>query len=43
MAINNAKRRMAEFRKGIDKPSEYNPGTTVYMLVEDLKQYLEEK
>lgn len=41
-AINNAKRRMSEFRKGIDKPSEYDPGTTVYMLVEDLKRYLEE-
>lgn len=25
-----------------NKPSEYNPGTTVYYLVEELKRYLEE-
>jgi hypothetical protein len=42
-AINNAKRRMASFRNGIDKPSHYDPGTMVYKLVEELKRYLEEK
>lgn len=41
-AVKNAKRRMSSFRKGIDKPSEYNPGTTVYKLVEELKSYLDE-
>lgn len=41
-AIKNAKRRMAEFREEIDKPSEYDPGTTVYKLVEDLRVYLDE-
>ena len=33
---------MASFRKNIDKPSEYDPGTTVYQLVEELKKYLDE-
>ena len=42
-AINNAKRRMAAFRDGIDKPSQCDPGTMVYRLVQDLKRYLEEK
>lgn len=41
-AINNAKRRMASFRNGVDKPSEYDPGTMVYKLVQELKVYLEE-
>lgn len=41
-AINNAKRRMASFKKDIDKPSAYDPGTMVYKLVEELKVYLEE-
>lgn len=41
-AIKNSKRRMASFRKNIDKPSEYDPGTTVYQLVEELKKYLDE-
>lgn len=41
-AIRNAKRRMANFREECDKPSEYDPGTTVYKLVEELKRYLEE-
>lgn len=41
-AIKNAKRRMSSFREGIDKPSEYNPGTMVHKLVEELKAYLEE-
>ena len=41
-AIKNAKRRMADFEKEGRKPSEYNPGTTVYKLVEKLKYYLSE-
>lgn len=41
-AIKNAKRRMSSFREGIDKPSEYKPGTMVHKLVEELKVYLEE-
>jgi hypothetical protein len=42
-AIRNAKRRMACYKQGMDKPSEYDPGTTVYELVEDLKKYLDEE
>lgn len=42
-AIKNAKRRMVSFRDGVDKPSEYDPGTTVYKLVQELKVYLDEK
>lgn len=41
-AIKNAKRRMATFRNGINKPSEYDPGTMVYKLVQELKVYLDE-
>lgn len=41
-AIKHAKRRMAEFDRTKRKPSEYDPGTTVYLLVEELKKYLEE-
>ena len=41
-AIKNAKRRMANYKEDKDKPSEYNPGTTVYELVEELKVYLNE-
>lgn len=41
-AIKNAKRRMADYCEGKDKPSEYDPGTKVYELVENLKKYLEE-
>lgn len=41
-AIRNAKSRMASFRDNIDKPSEFDPGTTVYQLVEELKKYLDE-
>lgn len=41
-AIKNAKRRMASFRDGVEKASEYDPGTMVYKLVEELKVYLEE-
>lgn len=40
-AIRNAKRRMAEFAKGGYKPSEYDPGTMVHKLVEELKMYLQ--
>ncbi|MDE6055601.1 MAG: RloB family protein [Lachnospiraceae bacterium] len=40
-AIKYAKRRMAEFEKGEYRPSECDPGTTVYRLVEELKRYLE--
>lgn len=42
-AIKNAKRRMKDFQKEYTKPSDYNPGTTVYELVEELKKYLDEK
>ncbi|MCI8626662.1 MAG: RloB domain-containing protein [Lachnospiraceae bacterium] len=41
VAIRNAKRRMSTFEKDRDKPSQYDPGTTVYQLVEELKQYLQ--
>lgn len=41
-AIGNAKRRMAAYNSAKNKPSEYDPGTTVYMLVEELKKYLDE-
>ena len=41
-AIKNAERRMAGFRKGVDRPSDYNPGTMVYKLVQALMVYLEE-
>lgn len=40
-AIKSAKRRMAGFN-GKQKPSEYDPGTMVYKLVEELKSYLDE-
>ena len=42
-AIKNAKRRMAEYRSDVDKPSEYDPGTTVHELVQELRRYLDEK
>lgn len=41
-ALRNAKRRMAEFNTDRDMPSKFDPGTTVYKLVEDLTSYLEE-
>lgn len=41
-AIKNAKRRMSDFKEGQDKPSEYDPGTMVYQLVETLKRYIDE-
>ena len=40
-AIKNAKRRMANFDLKKYKPSEYNPGTMVYKLVEDLKKFID--
>ncbi|MGN0483331.1 MAG: hypothetical protein ACI4HI_07250 [Lachnospiraceae bacterium] len=40
-AIKHAKRRMAQFEKGGYKPSQYDPGTTVYKLVEELKKNLD--
>lgn len=42
-AIKNAKRRMTGFNKNKDKPSGYNPGTTVHELVAVLKNYLDEE
>lgn len=41
-AIKYAKRRMHEFNPDRQKPSEYDPGTEVYKLVEELKKYLDE-
>ena len=41
-AIRNANRRMAGFVDERDIPSQYDPGTMVYKLVEDLKRYLDE-
>ena len=41
IAINHAKRRMAGFDEIKNKPSQYDPGTEVYKLVEQLKLYLE--
>ncbi len=39
-AIRNAKRRMASFNDK-QKPSEFDPGTMVYKLVEELKSFLD--
>ena len=39
-AIKNAKRRMGGFKQDCDLPSKYDPGTTVYKLVEELFVYL---
>lgn len=41
IAINHAKRRMAGFDEIKNKPSQYDPGTEDYKLVEQLKLYLE--
>lgn len=41
-AVKNAKRRMAGYEESGKKPSEYDPGTNVYKLVEELKKYLDE-
>ena len=40
-AIKNAKKRMADFSPN-NKPSKYAPGTTVHILVEELREYLED-
>lgn len=40
-AIRHAKRRMSDYKT--QKPSEYDPGTMVYKLAEELKKYLDEK
>ena len=42
-AIKNAKRRMSMYRESIDKPSTFNPGTTVHELVEELMGYINEE
>lgn len=39
-AINHAKRRMSGFDVTKDKPSEYDPGTMVHLLVDSLMNYL---
>lgn len=39
-AINHAKRRMEDYDKNLLKPSQYNPGTMVWELVEELTKYL---
>lgn len=41
-AIKNAKRRMARFDEKRDVPSQFDPGTMVFKLVEELKRYLDE-
>lgn len=41
-AIGYAKNRMKEFNQSGRKPSEFNPGTTVHILVEELLKYLED-
>lgn len=41
-AIKHARRRMSEYKKEVSRPSGFDPGTTVYELVEMLKSYLEE-
>lgn len=40
IAINHAKRRMKDFDENLLKPSQYNPGTMVWELVEELTKYL---
>ncbi|MDO4766414.1 MAG: RloB domain-containing protein, partial [Eubacteriales bacterium] len=39
-AIENAKKGMSFHEKSRKKPSECNPGTTVYKLVEELRGYV---
>ena len=39
-AIKHAKRRMSEYDTDKIKPSQFNPGTMVYALVEELRKYL---
>lgn len=40
-AIKHARRRMAGYDESVVKPSDYDPGTIVYQLVEELIKYLE--
>lgn len=42
VAIKNAKRRMAGFDEKKYKPSEYDPGTMVHKLAEELKRFIDE-
>lgn len=42
IALANAKRRMKDFDPKRHKPSQYNPGTTVHLLIEQLRNYLPE-
>ena len=42
VAMKHAKKRMDGFDSKIDKPSKYAPGTTVHILVEELREYLED-
>ena len=39
-AIKNAKQRMSIYGEGVDKPSTFDPGMTVYELVEELIGYI---
>ncbi|MDO5716289.1 MAG: RloB family protein [Tissierellia bacterium] len=41
-AIQNAKERMKAYKKGVSWPSGFNPGTTVHLLVEELRKYIKE-
>lgn len=41
-AINNAKRRMAEYNPQTTSPSSYDPGTNVHELALQLRQYMYE-
>ena len=41
-AVKNAKRRMTDYEKMKYKPSEYDPGTTVHKLVQELRKYIKE-
>ncbi len=41
-AVKYARSRMVEYEERSCRPSSYDPGTTVYLLVEQLKKYLDE-
>lgn len=41
-AVSRAKKRMSEFDGSRQNPSDFDPGTTVYQLVEELMQYLDD-
>ena len=40
-AVKYARSRMVEYEERSCRPSSYDPGTTVYLLVEQLKKYLD--